>query len=380
MTKRFLIAFIIAVFVSLPCFAEEINSSYILMEGDTRQVIDGENMDARLPMASTTKIMTAIVALENAQLGDIYAVSQNAQCQEGTSLYLREGDRISVGNLLYGLMLNSGNDAAVTLAEGISGSTVEFAVLMNKKARELGCRNTNFTNPNGLPEEGHYSSAYDMALIMSYALKNETLASIMSTKRYNIEENGTITYLKNHNKLLWQYEYCTGGKTGFTKEAGRCLVSSAEKDGIRLVAVTLNCPDDWQEHKSLFEYGFEAVNKVKAIKKGDILTATNLNGTRVNLLAAEGAEIPLVNGKRAKLEGKIYLNDNINDVQIGDVLGSAEISFDNFPIARIDVKSGQKVKKSRFFEFGFIRKLIFGREKRTQPETVIDFELSVRGI
>ena len=140
---------------------------------------------------------------------------------------LLEGDTVTYHDLLYGLLLNSGNDASVTLAEGICGSSDAFADLMNEKAIEIGCKNTNFKNPSGLNEEGHFSTAYDIALITSYAQENPLIAKIMATKRYNIEQNGSITYLKNHNKLLWQYEYCTGGKTGFTKLSGRCLAATA---------------------------------------------------------------------------------------------------------------------------------------------------------
>ncbi|MCR4718351.1 MAG: D-alanyl-D-alanine carboxypeptidase [Firmicutes bacterium] len=377
MIKRVLIAFCIVFILSTPCFAEETRGSYILMESDTRQIIKKENENARLPIASTTKIMTAVIALENAAPDDIFTVSQNAQNQEGSSIYLREGDRISVSNLLYGLMLNSGNDTAVALAEGVSGSTDAFCNLMNKKAREIGCKNTNFKNPNGLNEEGHYSTAYDMALIMVYAMKNEELSKIMSTKRYNIDDGTSITYLKNHNKLLWQYEYCTGGKTGYTKASGRCLVTSAEKDGIRLVAVTLNCPDDWKEHTKLFDYGFETVKDTKVIEKGSILATKTINGKKVNLIAAEDAKIPLADGKKCNITGKIYLKEKNSDIQIGDNLGYAKIYYNNYPVTSVAIKSGQRVKKAPFSGFSFIKKLI---SKSTQHKTVTDFELRAFGI
>jgi len=356
--------------LSTPSFAEETKGAYILMESDTRQVIKKENENERLPIASTTKIMTALVALENAKPGDIFTVSKNAQNQEGSSIYLREGDKMSVENLLYGLMLNSGNDTAVALAEGVAGSTEAFCGLMNEKAREIGCKNTNFKNPNGLNEDGHYSTAYDMALIMAYAMKNEELAKIMSTKRYNIDDGNSITYLKNHNKLLWQYEYCTGGKTGFTKASGRCLVTSAEKDGVRLVAVTLNCPDDWKEHTKLFDYGFETVKDTKIIEKGSILTTKIINGKKVNLIAAEDAKIPLANGKKCNITGKIHLKEENSDIKIGDNLGYARIYYDNYPVTSIPVKSGQNVKKAPFSGFGFIKRIILKSKKH---KTVTDF-------
>lgn len=371
MLKRMILAVCILFSVFLPVRAEN-DSAYILIESDTRQIIKKENENLRLPIASTTKIMTAILALENASLEDIFTVSKEAQNQEGSSIYLREGDEISVKNLLYGLMLNSGNDAAMVLAEGVSGSSEAFSYLMNEKAEEIGCKNTNFKNPTGLNEDGHYSSAYDMALIMAYAMENDKFREIIATKRYNIENEESITYLKNHNKLLWQYEYCTGGKTGYTKLSGRCLVTSAEKDGIRLIAVTLNNPDDWKEHKELFEYGFSEVKNTKVIEKNSILTTKIINGTKVNLIAEKELSIPLLKGKKSNITGKIYLEEKYSEIKIGDSLGYAEIYFDKYPIAKIAVKSGQRVKKA---PFAFLKKVIFKKSiKSTGSKSVIDFE------
>lgn len=353
MLKR--IFLVILLFMTTAVYAEE-NSAYVLIESDTRQIIKKENENLRLPMASTTKIMTAILAIENASLDDIFTVSANAQNQEGSSIYLRENDRISVENLLYGLMLNSGNDAAVALAEGISGSTDAFCRLMNEKAQEIGCKNTNFKNPNGLSDDEHYSSAMDMALIMAYAMENETFRKIVATKRYNIDNGESITYLKNHNKLLWQYDYCIGGKTGYTKLSGRCLVTSAEKDGIQLVAVTLNNSDDWKAHKELFEYGFEKVMNTTIIEKDSIIATRKINGEKVNLLADEEVKIPLLSGKKTKITGKIQLKDRYSEIKIGDCLGYAQIYFGEYPIAKVAVKSGQRVKKT---PFNFLKGLFF---------------------
>ena len=371
MLRKLFFAIIAVFLISASAFAEEENSSYILIEGRTRQVIKKENENLPLPIASTTKIMTAITAIENADLEDIFTVSQNAQNQEGSSIYLREGDKISVKDLLYGLMLNSGNDAATVLAEGISGSVDAFAQLMNEKAQKIGCKNTSFKNPSGLNEEGHYSSAYDLALIMAYAMENEKFCEIVGTKRYNIDDCGSITYLKNHNKLLWQYEYCTGGKTGYTKLSGRCLVTTAEKDGIRLVAVTLNNTDDWKTHKELFEYGFGEVKNKEIIKKNSILTTKTINGTKVNLIAGDDIKIPIISGKRAKITGKIHLKERYSEIKIGDFLGYADIYLGEYPVAKISVKSGLRVKKMPFM---FIKRFIFKATKKTELKT-FSFEL-----
>ena len=358
MIKRIFAAAFVLFMFSSTCHAKENAGAYVLMEHDTRQVVKGENENERMPIASITKIMTAIVAVENASPEEFFTVSKNAQNQEGSSIYLREGDRISVENLLYGLLLNSGNDAAVTLAEGICGSSPAFAELMNEKAREIGCKNTNFVNPSGLNEEGHYSTAYDIALITAYAQDIPLIAKIMATKRYNIEQNGSITYLKNHNKLLWQYEYCTGGKTGFTKLSGRCLASTAEKDGVRLVAVTLNCPDDWQEHRNLFDYGFENVKRLKVIEKGRIIATRKINGYPVNIIASEDVEIPKVSGKRTNITAKLHLKNVKAGVNEGEFLGNADVYCNGHHITKVSVESGQQVQKITFIEV--LKRTIFG--------------------
>lgn len=364
MIKKILAVLCIIFFSCAPCLAEEKGSAYILMESDTRQVIKKKNENMRLPIASTTKIMTAIVAVENADTEDIFTVSQKAQNQEGSSIYLRAGDKIPVKDLLYGLLLNSGNDAAVVLAEGVSGGCEAFSRLMNKKAQEIGCKNTCFKNPSGLTEEGHYSTAYDMALITAYAGKNAILSEIMATKRYNIEQNESITYLKNHNKLLWQYEYCTGGKTGYTKDAGRCLASLAEKDGVRLVAVTLNCPDDWHEHKNMLSYGFENINEKKIVQKGSILATKKINGTKVNLIASEDVTLPAAVGKKAKITGKMYIREGNEEIGIGDPMGFADIYFNGYPVARVAVKSGQRVKKAPFGGIRSLKRFFLKRRRK----------------
>ena len=373
MLRKIFLAAISVFLISSTAFAEKENSSYILIEGKTRQIIKKENENLPLQIASTTKIMTAITAIENADLEDIFTVSQNAQNQEGSSIYLREGDKISVKDLLYGLMLNSGNDAATALAEGVSGSVDAFAQLMNEKAQKIGCKNTNFKNPSGLNEAGHYSSAYDLALIMAYAMENENFCEIVGTKRYNIDNCESITYLKNHNKLLWQYEYCTGGKTGYTKLSGRCLVTTAEKDGIRLISVTLNNPDDWKMHKELFEYGFGEVKNKEIIKKNSILTTKIINGTKVNLIAGDDVKIPIISGKRAKITGKIHLKERYSEIKIGDFLGYADVYLGEYPVAKVSVKSGQHVKKMPFM---FIKRFIFKGTKKAEFKTV-SFELGV---
>lgn len=230
------------------CFAVGVSAkSAVLIETSADRIVYRKNADEKLPMASTTKIMTAICAIENTDdLDRKITVADCAVGVEGSSIYLKHGEHLSVRELVYGLMLSSGNDAAVAIACAVSGDVQRFAALMNETAKKIGVQNTSFKNPNGLDEEGHYTTAYDLARIASYALKNDEFKKIVSTYTTTIPYEG-YSYdrrLKNHNKLLKLYDGCIGIKTGFTKKSGRCLVSAAERDGAVLVAVTLNAPDD----------------------------------------------------------------------------------------------------------------------------------------
>lgn len=331
----------------LPVSAKALSTSAeasIVICADTNQVLYGQSHHKKMAMASTTKIMTAILALENGNTTDMVTVSANASRQEGSSIYLKSGEKLSLENLLYGLMLNSGNDAAMAIAEHISGTADEFVILMNEKAKELGCNDTNFKNPSGLPDPDHYSTAYDMAIIMSYAIKNDEFARITGTKEHKIETESAVTYLKNHNRLLWQYPHATGGKTGFTKAAGRCFVSSAKKDGVTLVAVTLSDPDDWRDHQNLLDFGFEKAEMTDIISKNDILCTKRIRGVRLNILSGSDFRIPLRNGKKRKITCKVQLDEAINeDIKYGTHLGTGHIYVGDHYVASIDLISGQDI-------------------------------------
>lgn len=233
-------------------------ASAILIDAQTGKVIYEKNADRKMPMASTTKIMTAICTLENINSNVPITVNSDAAGIEGSSVYLSPGERITIKELLCAMLLNSGNDAATALALEVGGSIDGFAKIMNKTAKKIGTVATNFTNPSGLYEENHYTTARDLAKIAAYAMENPLIRWMVSTKEMKISngEKGGARFLKNHNKLLWQYEGCTGIKTGYTKKCGRCLVSSAKRNGKELIAVTLNAPDDWRDHTALFNYGF----------------------------------------------------------------------------------------------------------------------------
>ncbi len=287
--------------------------SAILIEKNSARVLYEKNPDKRLPMASTTKIITAITVLENEEvdLEKVIEVSESAANTEGSSMYLEKGEKLTIRELLYGLMLQSGNDAAVALSEGVSGSVEEFVKCMNEKVREIGTKNTNLTNPNGLPDDEHYSTARDMAKITSYAMSNKEFCEIVKTKSFKIEGEGKAypRTLTNHNKLLNMYEGCVGVKTGFTKAAGRCLVSSAIRENMHLICVTLNAPDDWNDHMSLYDYGYSNYKYKKLVSSEVPICSARVNGSEkeeVNLYAGSDVHYPVLEGEKYDIETDIY--------------------------------------------------------------------------
>ena len=242
--------------------------SAVLIETDTNSILYEKNAYSKMPMASTTKIMTAICAIESGVLDKKSEIHPSAVGVEGSSVYLKKGEQLTLEELLYGLMLHSGNDAAVAIAYAVSGSVEDFVFLMNETAQRIGALNTHFENPNGLDGKEHYTTAYDLALITSYGLKNPVFKKIVST--YSASISGPRE-LRNHNKLLKMYDGCIGVKTGFTKKSGRCLVSGATRNQTELVAVTLNDGNDWTDHIKMLDYGFENTQSVQLLKKGEYL-------------------------------------------------------------------------------------------------------------
>ncbi|WP_100010755.1 D-alanyl-D-alanine carboxypeptidase family protein [Lentibacillus sediminis] len=239
----------------------------VLMEQETGRVLFEQAAHEKQLIASITKIMTAIIAIESGKMHELATTSENAVYTEGSSIYLEQGEKMTIEDLVYGLMLRSGNDAAVTISEHIGGSLDGFVHLMNQKASWLGMTNTHFENPHGLDADEHYSTAYDMAILMRYAMNNEKFREITGSSSY-LSENRSYSW-QNKNKLVTQlYDHSTGGKTGFTRKSGRTLVSSAEKDDMKLVAVTLNASDDWRDHISMFEWGFENYDMTQLAEKG----------------------------------------------------------------------------------------------------------------
>lgn len=280
--------------LSCPTFASDIAVSAhaaVLLEPTSGDVVYARNGTERLPMASTTKIMTTLVALNKAEdLKRSYAIPQEAVGIEGSSIYLQAGEHLTLEELLYGVMLESANDAATAVAILVSGSVENFANEMNAMAVSLGLADTHFTNPHGLDDPEHYTTALNLAKLAAYALDDPTFAKIVSTTRYTIplQDGEGTRVLVNHNRLLRHYTDVIGVKTGFTKTSGRCLVSAAEQNGVRMVAVTLDAPDDWQDHRTLLDYGFTKYEAVMLAAPGEIsvslpcvggeLTAANTDG------------------------------------------------------------------------------------------------------
>lgn len=239
----------------------------ILIEQSTGRVLYEKNAHEIASIASITKIMTAIIAIESDTINDITRASRRAIHTEGSSIYLEQGEKMLVEDLIYGLMLRSGNDAAVAISEHVAGSVEGFVYLMNEKARWLGMTNTSFDNPHGLDSDNHFSTAYDMALLLQYAMENPLFQEISGTKSYRAKSRSYAW--QNKNKLLTSlYTFCTGGKTGFTKKTGRTLSTSASKDGLNLIAVTLDAPDDWRDHIQMYEWGFNNFKLKKILDEG----------------------------------------------------------------------------------------------------------------
>lgn len=267
MKKSVTLLIVVSIILSLaiPVLADDISlsaKSAVLMCADTGDVLYEYNSDEKMNIASITKIMTAILVIENCRdLNTKVKIKPECCNLEGSSMYLEPGKSYTVKELLLGMMLASGNDAAATLADFISN---DFPKLMNEKAAELGMESSSFKNPHGLDEEGHYSTARDMARLMSYCMQNKAFREIASCKSADI---GKLTFV-NHNKLLWKYDGCIGGKTGFTESAGRTLVTCAERNGMKLVCVTLGAPDDWNDHMKLYDYGFKNYKETSFLHEG----------------------------------------------------------------------------------------------------------------
>jgi len=310
--------------------------SAILIEADSGRAIFEKNPDERLPVASTTKIMTALLCLESENKDAEFTVDPNAIMVEGTSMGLVKGDKVTLNTLVAGMLLASGNDAANAAAVRIAGTISEFAIMMNKRAQSIGMKNTNFVTPSGLDDKNHYSTARDMAYLSRVALLNPDFLDICSQKSMKLSYGNPpyIRWLSNHNKLLKTYDGCIGVKTGFTKKAGRCLVSAAERDGVRLICVTLKAPNDWDDHKKLFDYGFSVVDKV------------TLPNTDISLKVINGVTDE-VRAVIEKLPEATVAKEDLKDIEIR-VFGT--------PSLHAPIEKGERIGKVRYYLDGMFLK------------------------
>ncbi|MDT8901116.1 D-alanyl-D-alanine carboxypeptidase family protein [Anaeroselena agilis] len=329
--------------------------SAIVIEASTGRIIYAKAAADRRPPASTTKMMTLIVALEHGKLDDIVTASPKASATEGSTMWLAPGEQLKLGDLLYGMMLVSGNDATVAVAEHISGSLDKFARLMTEKAHAIGAINTNFTNSSGLPDPKHYSTAADLARIAAYGYKNPLFSKIVGTKHIVVPWPGKDhdRDLYNENKLLWQYEGGNGVKTGYTDEAGRCLVSGAKRKDIQLVAVVLDGDRMWEDSIKLLDYGFSRTQPVKMFGQGDIMkTVKVIDGKKeqVRLVAASALSVPALAGDREGFSTVIEAPDRIDaPVVAGQKLGTVKTFYRNTEIASVDLLATEQIERKSFF-------------------------------
>lgn len=326
--------------------------SAVVMDVDSGRLLFAQDGNRKLPMASTTKILTALVAIENGNLDDVVKVSQRAARAEGSLLYLREGDKITLRDLLYGLMLVSGNDAAEAIAEHVGGSVAGFADMMNAKAAELGASNSHFTNPHGLPDENHYTTAYDLTLITVHAMRNEIFSSIVATKYVRITINGAERQIKNKNKILWQYEGGIGVKTGYTKAAGRCLVSAAERDGMKIVSTVLDCGDMWNESIRLLNDTFATYKNYTVVKKDSYLGTVNVaRGVKAytDVYAPEEVKFVLTADEAEKIDYRINLAGSVKAPMFaGDPLGTLQVWLDGALIYETDLLAAETIEEEGY--------------------------------
>ena len=350
-------AALLAASLVFPCKAISADSA-IVLDGQTGRVLYEKLPDKQSLIASTTKIMTALVVCEQVNVLDRVRIPAEAVGIEGSSMYLKAGEVLTVQELLYGLMLHSGNDAAVALAIYCGGTVEGFAELMNDKAHRLGMHNTHFVNPNGLDSPGHYSTARDLAILSAYAMDNPIFYQTVSTK--SVTAGGRS--LRNHNKLLWQLEGADGVKTGFTKKAGRILVSSCTRQNRRLICVTMNDGNDWQDHKTLMENGFANFSLRQIVNKGDCLgTVTVISGEygQAELLATEDFSYALSPGEQPEIvlskPGFVYA-----PVAQGQDAGYAFVCLNGKTVGKIPLIYGKTVESEKIKEPSVWEKLFKG--------------------
>jgi len=337
-------------------------TSAVLIDPLTNQILYEKNAYEKRPMASTTKMMTGIITLERAELNEEVTISSEAAAVGESELHLQTGEKMTVRNLIYGLLVESANDAAVALANHVGGSVEGFVDIMNRKAQNIGAKDTHFANPHGLFNSNHYSTAYDLALIAKYCLEDETFSKVVGTKEYTITrpQKNLTSKIENHNKLLWQYPYANGVKTGYVRQAGYCLVSSANKNGIELIAVVLNSSSSdtcCNDSKKLLEYGFNEFKREKIIEKGKVYKKIELPEILdKDLKIVAAADLMLQVRKnpydvRKVITSKDKIEPPINK---GQKLGKIEVIQSGRSLGKVDLIAEESVPKPGKVELAFL--------------------------
>lgn len=338
--------------LGVPCSA----SGMAVLEMETGRVLDSKNMDKQLKMASTTKIVTALTVINNCEnLDEPFKISDKAVGIEGTSIYLRRGEVLTARELLYGLMLRSGNDASVALALHCAESVEKFAELMNKTAQDCGAKNSHFVNPHGLDADGHYTTAYDLALITTKALQNPTFKEIVSTKNIKISGGETGTrYLVNKNRLLNSLEGCVGVKTGFTSGAGRCLVSAVERDGMTVVCVVLNDGPMFEESANLLNRAFEVYHNAELLPSYNFICnipVVNGEKNKVRVYNPVGFSYPMTAEEQARVSVDYDLPNQISAPIVAEQkVGTARVYFDDKLLFETDILAMESVDSDKIID------------------------------
>lgn len=351
MKKLLLILFLLLI-IPIKINAYNLGEAAILMEEDTKRVLVSKNMSKKKLIASTTKIMTAIIAIESGKMNKTVKVTDKVLEAYGSAIYLSIGEKMKLEDIVYGLMMQSGNDAALMISDYLGGEE-KFVGKMNKKAKQIGMKNTTFANPHGLDEKTqNYSTAYDMALLMRYANSLPKFKKIVGTKKHTVTTDEKTYVWSNKNKLLYTYKYTTGGKTGYTEKANRTLVTSASKDNLNLIVVTLNDGNDFKNHKELYEYGFNNYSMVKVFDKD------KMNLPNKKIYAEDDYFYPLTKNEKDLITIDYQISDK-NNFKNGDSVGKAIIKLGSKKIheEKLYIKMKSNIKKDEGWFFKIIHKI-----------------------
>lgn len=326
-------------------------SAYTVIEQSSGRVLYSANADKKMPMASTTKVMTAVLVIENLNLENEYTIPDEAVGIPGSSLYLKKGEKLTGLELLYGLMIVSGNDAAHALAILTSGSLDEFIYQMNMKVQELGLKNTHFSDPCGLRSDGHYTTSNDLAVLCAYAMNIPLFAQVVSTKNYQIRGPQGTRYLYNKNRILGEFEGGNGIKTGYTSAAGRCLCSSAKRNGMQLITVVLNDHNWFNNSKALMEKAFKEYSMVQIAENGKKITSVNISGSnkeKCDIITKEDVFYPLKKGEYIKANYDVVLNKEA-PVKKGENAGVAYYYLNDILVKNSTLVFNENVTKQSLF-------------------------------